>query len=84
MYLVVQVPRAQDAPKRPYRLFGRRPAIASAVRSNDGHMVGIALCYVQDDVSAKEFQRLLSLLLACCEDIGAKFSDSFWTTARPG
>jgi len=59
-------------------------AIASAVRSTDGHMVGIALCYLQDDVSAKEFERLLSLLLACCEDIGARFSDGFWTRTQSG
>ena len=57
-------------------------AIASAVRSTDGHMVGIALCYVQDDVSTKEYENLLSLLLACCEDIGTRFSDAFWTNAQ--
>jgi len=54
-------------------------AIASAVRSTDGHMIGIALCYLQNDVSDKEFQKLLSLLLTCCKDVGAKFSDAFWT-----
>lgn len=54
-------------------------AIASAVRSTDGHMIAIALCYLQDDVSDKEFQKLLSLLLACCEDVGTRFSDAFWT-----
>ena len=59
-------------------------AIASAVRSTDGHMVGIALCYLQDDISPKDFQRLVSLLLACCEDIGARFSDLFWNTTRAG
>lgn len=58
-------------------------AIASAVRSSDGHMVGIALCYLQDDVSTKEFQRLLALLLASCKEIGEKFSDPFWAAAHP-
>lgn len=59
-------------------------AIASAVRSNDGHMIGIALCYLQSDISPKEFQKLLSLLLACCANLGASFSDNFWTESRLG
>lgn len=54
-------------------------AIASSVRSTDGHMIAIALCYLQDDVPAEDFDHLLTLLLDCCQSVGTKFSDSFWT-----
>ena len=53
-------------------------AIASSVRSTDGHMIAIALCYLQDDVTAQDSDHLLSLLLDCCRSVGTKFSDPFW------
>jgi DNA-binding IclR family transcriptional regulator len=57
-------------------------AVASAVRSTDGHMIAIALCYLQYDVSAKESERLLNLLLASCQKVGTKFADKFWLRAH--
>lgn len=53
-------------------------AIASTVCSMDGHMVAIALCYLQDDVNSREFDRLLKLLLNSCRALGKSVSDSFW------
>ena len=47
-------------------------ALASAVRSSDGHMIAIALCYLQEDVSVKESERLVNLLLASCQRVGTK------------
>lgn len=58
-------------------------AIASSVRSSDGHMIAIALCYLQDDVSPREFDQLLSLLLAFCQEIGTQFSDPYWSQRPP-
>lgn len=53
-------------------------AIASSVRSTDGHMIAIALCYLQDDVTTQDSDHLVSLLLDCCRSVGTKFSDPFW------
>lgn len=57
-------------------------ALASAVRSPDGHMIAIALCYLQEDVSVKESERLVNLLLASCQRVGTKFADKFWLRAH--
>ncbi len=57
-------------------------AVASAVRSTDGHMIAIALCYLLDDVSAKESERLLKLLMECCQYVGGRFADEFWVSTH--
>ena len=53
-------------------------AVASAVRSADGHMIGIAMCFLQDGVSASEFEHLTGLLLDCCREVGKSFDDPYW------
>jgi len=53
-------------------------AIASAVRSADGHMIGIALCFIQDSMSARGEEQTIRQLVALCRTLGQSFHDPYW------